>query len=276
MSRMTRFYTWAGWIALLYLCILFLYPLLQVVWTSVWVNEQFTWDHYQQIFTKSLYTQVLFKTLWIAVISTFVALLVGYPLALFIANRPSHKQGFWLLLIVSSMFMSLTVRLFGWLILLGEKGPIIQSISLLFGDGAAPQLLFSSFSIIVGIVHFVLPFVVLTIYTTLKKIDPALIEASAMLGGSRGRTFWRVTFPLSLPGVYAGGSIAFALSTSTFLVPLMLGGPKDQLLANLAYNSIVTVGNMGMGAALSFVLLILIVIVLMVVSFLERRGQHVS
>lgn len=274
MNRMSRIYTFAGWLAILYLLVLFLYPLLQVVWTSVWVDEQFTLDTYTAILSKSLYTQVLLETLRIAVISTLIGLIVGYTLALFIVHRPSRQQGFWLLLIVSSMFMSLTIRLFGWLIMLGEAGPLMRIVRLLFGESIENMMLFSSVSVIIGIVHFILPFVVLTIYTTLKKMEPALLEASTMLGASPMRTFWRVTFPLSLPGVYASASITFALASSTFLVPLMLGGPKNQLLANVAYNAIVNIGNMGMGAALSFLLLILIVLVLMIIGVLERRGHH--
>lgn len=274
MSQMSRWYTWAGWMAVLYLVILFLYPLLQVIWTSVWVDEQVTLDNYLQIFTKTLYLDVLWQTLWIAAISTLLALLIGYALALFITNQPSHRQGFWLILVVSSMFMSLTIRLFGWMILLGEEGPVVKFLQMMMGPEMTPSFLFSPIAVAVGIVHYVLPFVVLTLYTTLKKIEPSLWEASTMLGASSVRTFWKVTFPLSLPGVYAGGSIAFALSSSTFLVPLMLGGPKDHLLANLAYNSIVTIGDMGMGAAISFLLLIIIVLVLTSVGILERRNHH--
>lgn len=276
MTRMTRFYTIAGWIAIVYMLLLFAYPVLKVVVTSVWLNGSFSAENYIKIFSSDLYTRVLVKTLWISVVSTLIALFIGYTLAYFIATRPSNKQGVWLMLIISPMFMSLTIRLFGWMILLSKDGPLVGIISKLFGETSELSLLFTSFAVIIGIVHFVLPFVVLNVYTSIKRLEPSLLEASTMLGASRWRSFWTVTFPLSLPGVFAGGSLAFALSASTFLVPTMLGGPADNLLANMAYNSIITIGNMGMGAALSFVLLIIIVAVLLVMGRLERRGHIAS
>lgn len=273
MTKVKQMYTIAGWIAVVYMILFFLYPVFKVVVTSVWVNDSFTLGNYISIFSKELYTTVLIKTLWIAIVSTLISVFIGYTLAYFISNQPSQKQGVWLLLVVSTMFVSLTVRLFGWMILLGGKGPIVGIINYIFGEEKAVPLLFSSIAVIIGIVHFVIPFVVLNIYTTLKKLEPSLIEASTMLGVSRWRTFWKVIFPLSLPGVYAGGSVAFALSASTYLVPIMLGGPKDNLLSNMAYNSTVVIGNMGIGAALSFVLLIIIVAVLTVIGMIERRGH---
>jgi ABC-type spermidine/putrescine transport system permease subunit I len=273
---MQRFYTMLGWIAVLYMLLMFIYPVLKVVITSVWVNGQFTFDNYKTIFSTAIYTQVMVKTLWISIVSTFITLIIGYAFANFIAKRPVKKQGFWLMIVIASMFMSLTVRLFGWMIVLGEQGPIIQLFRLWFGEKQEFTLLFSSVAVIIGIVHFVLPFVVLNIYTTMKKIEPSLSEASIMLGASPLRTFWKVVFPLSLPGVYAGASLAFSLAASTFLVPTVLGGPKDSLMSNIAYNSTITVGNMGLGSAISFVLLISIVAVLMGMSALERRGHHVS
>lgn len=275
MGKMMRFYSILGWLAVAYMAALFLYPLLKVVYTSVWVNGTFTLDNYVKIFSTDLYSKVLLKTLWVSVLSTLIALVIGYTLAYFIATRPAHKQGFWLMLIISPMFMSLTIRLFGWMILLSKQGPLARVWEGVFGGGEI-SLLFSQTAVVIGIVHFVLPFVVLNIYTSLNRLDPSLLEASTMLGASPLRTFWQITFPLSLPGVFAGGSIAFALAASTFLVPIMVGGPGDTLLANMAYNSIVTIGNLGIGAALSFVLLVIIVAVLLVMSRLERRGHVAS
>jgi ABC-type spermidine/putrescine transport system permease subunit I len=267
MKRMRRFYTLIGAIAIFYLLLFFLWPVCRVVYTSFLSFDGFSWENYRNIFTQEMYLRVLGKTLWISFVSTGIALILGYGLAYFIYCRLLKQQGIWLLMVVSSMFMSLTIRLYGWLILLGKKGPLVTLLGL-------PSPLFSSAAVIIGIVHFVLPFVVLNLYTTLKKIDPALEEASLMLGASQGRTFWRILFPLSLPGLFAGGSIAFSLSASTFLVPIMLGGPKEALLSNLAYTSIIDIGNLGMGAALSFVLFVFVVLVLNVLSLFERRGHH--
>lgn len=273
MTRKTKWYTVAGYLAVIYMALLFLYPLIKVTWSSVSTNNGFSLDNYITIFTTPLYLKVLFKTLWVSLVSTLIALILGYSLAYFIATRESNKQGFWLMLIISPMFMSLTVRLFGWMIFLGQGGPLVALLTPLVSPETRLTILFSPIAIIIGIVHYVLPFVVLNIYSALKKLEPTLLEAATMLGASSFRAFWTVTFPLSLPGVIAGSSLAFALSASTFLVPLMLGGPSDNLLANMAYNSIINIGNLGMGAAISMVLLIIVVIVLAVMGRLERRGH---
>ncbi|HLR72350.1 MAG TPA: ABC transporter permease [Pseudogracilibacillus sp.] len=273
MHHIKKYYTIAGWIAILYMIIFFLYPLLVVTKSSFMQNEEWSLFNYIQIFSNSLYMNVLVKTIVISFISTLCTVVIGYILAYFIANRKPEKQGIWLMVIISPMFVSLTIRLYGWMIFLSEQGPL-NSILSVFTDKTI-SLLFTPTAVTIGIVHFVLPFMVLNIYNSIKTLDKSLEEASIILGASKTRTFWKVTFPLTLPGVYAGSSIAFALASSTFLVPIMLGGPSESLLSNMAYDSIVTIGNTGMGAALSILLLVIVVIVLGIVNMLERRGTHV-
>jgi len=273
MRGLKRFYTVAGWVAIVYTVILFLYPLVKVAISSVYQNEIFSMENYIKVFSEPMYTKVLVKTLWISFVSTIISLFIGYSLAYFISTRKPSHQGFWLILIISPMFVSLTIRLYGWMIFLSEDGPLSSIITWFASDSVS--LLFNGAAVVIGIVHYVLPFVVINIYTSLKKINPFVLEASTMLGASHARTFWKVIFPLSLPGVFAAGSIAFSLSASTFLVPIMLGGPKDNMLANMVYNMVMNVGNMGMGATLSVVLLIFVIIMLMILGILERRGQNV-
>ncbi|WP_274364765.1 ABC transporter permease [Paenibacillus thermotolerans] len=276
MPKMIRFYTVLGWIAVAYMAALFLYPLLKVFMSSLTAGDAFALTNYERVFSSAVYTKVLGRTMWISFVSTAIALVLGYALAYFIATRPKKSQGMWLMLIISPMFMSLTIRLYGWLIVLSNEGPVTGLLGALSPSGEAPQLLFSAFSVIVGIVHYVLPFIVLNVYTSLKKLNESLVEASTMLGASRLRTFRLVTLPLSMPGVFAGGSIAFALSANTFLVPIMLGGPANGMLSNVAYNSIITIGNFGLGSAISVVLLVIVVIVLLIAGMLERRGHHAA
>ncbi len=273
MNGMKKIYTAAGWLAVIYIAVLFCFPVCKVLLTSLQEGGSFTVQHYIKIFTGSVYLRVLFQTLWVSVIATLVSLCLGYSLAYFIAGRPVTSQGIWLMAIITPMFMSLTIRFFGWMIFLGKEGPFLQFLR---GIGVADKeftLLFTTAAVVIGIVHYALPFVVLNIYASLKKVEPALLEASTILGASRLTTFCQVTFPLSLPGVFSGGSIAFALAASTFLVPRMLGGPKDMMISNLAYDAIVKIGDMPVGAALSMVLLIIVVIVLVLMNKLERRSH---
>lgn len=273
MNGMKIFYTAAGWLAVVYIAVLFCFPVFQVLLTSLQEGGSFTVQPYIKIFTGSVYLRVLFQTFWISVIATLLSLCLGYSLAYFIVRQPVKSQGLWLMAVITPMFMSLTIRFFGWMIFLGKEGPLVQFLQ---GIGLADKeftLLFSTAAVIIGIVHYALPFVVLNIYASLKKVEPALLEAATILGASRLTTFCRVIFPLSLPGVFSGGSVAFALAASTFLVPRMLGGPKDMMISNLAYDAILKIGDMPLGAALSMVLLTLVVLVLVVMNRLERRSH---
>lgn len=273
MPRIQRYYTIMGWIAVAYMAVLFLYPLLRVLVESLTDDGAFSFQNYADFFAGKVYLEVLGRTLWISVVSTVIALVLGYSLAYFIATRSARSQGLWLMFVLAPMFMSLTVRLFGWMILLGGEGPINSFLTGLNPDWELP-LLFNTTAVILGIVHYILPFAALNIYTSLKKMDAAVLEASTMLGASSARTFWRVTFPLSLPGVFAGASVAFALSANTFLVPIMLGGPSNQMLSNMAYDSIVKIGNFGLGSAISILLLIVVVLALSMIGRLEKGGRH--
>lgn len=147
--------------------------------------------------------------MWVSIGSCLIALVLGFSLAYFINTRRSKHQGMWLIVIIVPMFMSLTVRLFGWMIVLSQGGLVIGFIGIFIERVGDLQLLFSTPAVMIGIVHYVVPFMVLSIYSSLKKIDPVLLEASTLLGSSLYRTLLRVVVPLAFPGVCAGLSIAF-------------------------------------------------------------------
>lgn len=273
MKDMQRFCTIAGWLAVFYVAVLFCYPIGKVFLTSFATGSEYSLANYTRIFTSSVYWRVFTQTVWVSVISTGITLVIGYSLAYFITNRSAKTQGIWLISVIMPMCMSLTIRFFGWMIFLGKEGPLALLFHKITGTSQEVSILFSMAAVILGIVHYALPFVTLNIYASLKRLDPALLEASQILGASRIQTFWKVIFPLSLPGVFSASSIAFSIAASTFLVPRMLGGPKDMLLANMAYDAIVKIGTPSMGAALSMVLLVMVVVVLLVLNRLERRSH---
>lgn len=273
MNNMHRFCTAAGWLAVLYVAVLFCYPLSKVLISSFADGDGYSLANYMRIFTSPVYGRIFTQTVWVSLVSTAITLVIGYSLAYFIANRPAKTQGVWLISVIMPMCMSLTIRFFGWMIFLGKEGPLALLIRTLTGTSQEMTILFSMAAVILGIVHYALPFVTLNIYASLKRLDPALLEAAQILGASRHQTFWRVIFPLSLPGVFSAGSIAFSIAASTFLVPRMLGGPKDMLLANMAYDAIVKIGAPSLGAALSMVLLAMVVVVLLILNRLERRSH---
>ncbi|RYM02835.1 ABC transporter permease [Sporolactobacillus sp. THM7-7] len=273
MIKNKKYYTIAGWLAALYFILLFLVPLLRMFTLSFFSEGKISFEYYTTIFTSPVYLRVLYRTLYVSFLVTGIGLVIGYAISYFISQKSEKQQKKWLILVLSPMFMSLTIRLFGWMMLLGQEGLINRVFSWLSPGKDGIPLLFSYTAVAIGIVHYCLPFIILNIYASLKRVDNALIEASLMLGESKVKTFWKVIFPLSLPGIFAAASISFALSASTFLVPLMLGGPNNLFVSNLAYNAIVNMGDYPQGAALSIVLLFIVVIVLSIISFFERRSR---
>jgi ABC-type spermidine/putrescine transport system permease subunit I len=271
MTRLKKIYSVIGLAAIIYFLILFFLPLAKTLITSVLSENKLDFTSYSTIFTNNTYSKVLIRTLYISVITTVITMILGYFLAYFIFTREAEKQKSWLILIISPMFMGLTIRLFGWMIILSNEGPVSKLVKMFSQNSIQLHLLFSYSAVVIGMVHYSLPFVVLSVYSSLKKLKRPVIEASKMLGASDSMTFWKVIFPLSLPGVFSGCSITFALSASTFLVPLMLGGPKNIFLSNVAYNSIINVGNYRLGAALSLTLLFIVAVILIIISMLERR-----
>lgn len=256
--------------AILYLGVFFLYPLAGLLARSLRSpSGEWTVANFLTLWESPLYRQVLARTMVDACLSTVLALALGYPLALFIAGR--RTRGPLLMLILTPMLINLTVRLFGWMIILSDQGPINRLLlSLGLRDQPLP-LLFTRTAVVLGIAAYTLPFVALTCYGAIRRVDPTLLDAAASLGAGTFYAFRTVMLPLTLPGIIGGASVAFALGASAFIVPLMLGGPKDALMANYAYSVITTLGDWGAGASIGTVLLVLVLIVTTTAGRLERR-----
>ncbi|KGR92299.1 hypothetical protein CD30_00260 [Ureibacillus massiliensis 4400831 = CIP 108448 = CCUG 49529] len=271
MKGVINFYRIVGLVALIFMAIFFLYPLCLIFFQSLYKGQNFTLDNYTALFENKMYLLTLWRTLYTAIISTIITLIIGYTLAYFIVKVKQPFQGYLLIITILPMFISLIIRLYGWIILLNSDGFISNIYEKVFNQ---ETILFSSVSVIIGIVHYILPFVVLNMYTTLKKVEPSLIDASITLGETPFNTFWKIIFPLSLPGVFASASVSFTLAASTFLVPILLGGPSNGMLANLVYTLVVNLGNIGMGASVSILLLIIVLFVLIILGALERKYDN--
>jgi spermidine/putrescine transport system permease protein len=160
-----------------------------------------------------------------------------------------------LIFIVIPFWTSILVRMYAWMVILGRQG-IINSILLKLGLISAPlDLLYNTFSVTIGMVHFLLPFMVLNVFVSLDGIDTTLEDAANSLGATRWQAFLQVTLPLSLPGLAAGGLLCFVLGAGTYITPLVLGGPTDAMFANLVFEAIITQLNWPLGSALSLMLL---------------------
>src|SRR5689334_18049030 len=243
--------------------VFFAAPLLLMVLISVSrqsfgeMQWAFTLHHYARFFSDAYYVGVLWDTLVLGAIVTVVSLLLGYPVAYHLARTRSRLKPLLLVAILSPLLVGIVIRCYGWMILLADRG-LINATLVERGWIARPlPLMYNRFGVAVALVHVFLPFMVLSLTGVLKRIDPHVLEAAMTLGASPGRTFLEVTLPLSLPGILAGSLLVFSLAISSFVVPVLLGGFKVQVLPMIVYEQVLSVFDWPFGAANAFVLLII-------------------
>jgi ABC-type spermidine/putrescine transport system permease subunit I len=246
--------------ALLALFMLFVYPLSSVLVRSLF-SPDFTLEHYLYFFKTPLYTRVLWITFQISILSTLSALVVGYPIAYVLRRARPGVRNFFLLAITLSFMISLLVRNYSWIIVLQRSG-VVNTVLTYFGLIDTPfKLLHNKFGVMVGMTHIFVPYIVFPIYSVMMGIDLNLEKAAQNLGATRWQTFWRVSFPLSLPGIGAGALLVFIMALGFFITPALLGGRKEQMLSNLIQIQIVDLLNWPFASAMSVILLIATLIV---------------
>lgn len=213
-------------------------------------------DSYFRFFTESVYAQIFVKSVWYALLTTFFCLLLAYPLATLIARSPKKYRDLLLLLVILPFWSNFLIRVYAWMIILGPNAAMARAVNgVLAWVGHEPvPLLFSSFAVLVCLVYVHLPFMVLPLYANLEKHDQALLDAAQDLGASRWQRFWRITFPLSLPGVYAGAALVFIPALGIFAIPDILGGPEDSLIGNVIKQQFLETRDWPFGSMLSIVL----------------------
>lgn len=234
----------------------------------------FTLENYQRFFARGFYSQLTLKSLLMGLYTTIGCLLLGYPLAYALAKSVHGRwQSALFLLVIVPFWSNSLIRLYAWIIVLGKGGIINYGLGLL-GWQSEASILFTYPAIIVGLVHAYLPYMVLTIYVALDRIDDRLIEAATSLGARPWRTFLRIVLPLSLPGVIAGVILVFIPAIGSFVEPRLLGGPAGTVLGTVIEDQFVQVFNWPLGAALSFILLLIVVVIMLASArFLTQRAQ---
>jgi spermidine/putrescine transport system permease protein len=213
-------------------------------------------DSYVRFLTESVYAQIFIKSIWYALLTTLFCLLLAYPLASVIARSPKKYRDLLLLLVILPFWSNFLIRVYAWMIILGPNAAmarIVNGALAWFGHDPVP-LLFSSFAVLVCLVYVHLPFMVLPLYANLEKHDRALLDAAQDLGASAWQRFWRITFPLSLPGVYAGAALVFIPALGIFAIPDILGGPEDSLIGNVIKQQFLETRDWPFGSVLSIVL----------------------
>ncbi len=250
----------------LWMLIFIAVPLLVVIWFSFLSNPDFkagvytfTLENYQQ-FMDPVYLELLYRSFLYAVIATLICFIIAYPLGNLIVSLPSHRQNLMIVLMIIPMWVNFLLRTYAWMVLLSGSGLISQFLGLL-GFRDVP-LLYTQSAVILGMVYNFFPYMLLPIYTSLKKIDPDLLRAATDLGANHFQMFVKIKVPLSLPGIVSGCMMVFMPAVSTFVISNLLGGGKYMLVGNLIEQQFLTLNNWNFGSAISMVLMTIIFLVL--------------
>jgi len=236
------------------------------------IVHSWTLDNYREFLRVNVYLQTLFRSMWIAARVTTFSLVLGYPLAYYLSFHAGARKDLFYQLVIIPLWVSYLVRAYAWKTILGSDGvlnTLLQYVHLT--KHPLEFLLYSPFAVVLTLTHIYTPFAFLPIYASLEHIPRNLVEASHDLGASPLQTFWRVIFPLSIPGVLAGATFAFVLSLGDFLAPLLLGGPSGIMISNIVVSQFGTAYNWPLGAAISLCMLLLVLALLFLSENLEKK-----
>jgi ABC-type spermidine/putrescine transport system permease subunit I len=234
----------------------------------------FKLDGYIKFLTDPFYIKIILYTLKNAVLVTIIALVAGYPVAYYVARASGIKKMICLLLIIVPLWTNLIVRIYGWFIILGSKGFI--NTMLLKADLIDKPLpmLFNSFSVVVGLLDVVFPWVLLILISVLEGIDWSMIEAARDLGASRFKSFYEVTFKLSIPGMAVAGLFAFVWAMGEYAVPSLLGSSFQRTISIEVVDQILSVLNWPFGASIAFILFAISVLVLIISNRISQKSAR--
>lgn len=262
------------WVTLFLLvpyALLFIYSFWTVSPAGVIVHS---WNlgNYRELLRNPMYGVVLLRSFAIATAVTTFALLLGYPLAYFLSFRATARKNLLYQLVIIPLWVSYLVRGYAWKTILGSDGVLNSFLQYLhIVKQPVEFLLYSPFAVVLMLTHIYTPFTFLPIYAALEHVPRSLVEASEDLGASPAKTFWRVIFPLSLPGVLAGATFAFVLTAGDFLAPLLVGGPSGIMISNIVESLFGAAYDWPLGAAISLGMLLLVVGLLFLVERVEKR-----
>ncbi|MBI5430876.1 MAG: ABC transporter permease [Nitrosomonadales bacterium] len=235
-----------------------------------------TLETYRFFFSDFIYTEIFIKSFIVALTTTLICLVMAYPLALLIARSPKKSRDLMVLLVILPFASNFLIRVYAWMIILGPQAALSLAFNGLLGMfGVEPvRLLFSPFAVLVAMVYVHLPFMVLPLYTNLERHDPTLLDAAQDLGANAWQRFWRVTFPLSLPGIFAGSVLVFIPVMGMFAIPDILGGTGDMLVGNLIKEQFLGTRDWPFGSTLSIMLTLAVLLCVWIAARLGGRRRY--
>ena len=265
---------------LLFACLLLL-PLaltavlsFQVFDHATGVKNTFTLAHYIAVFTDDYYHAIFWRTFWMSALVTLICVLVGAPEAYVLSRMGKPWRSILLLVVLAPLLVSVVVRAFGWSMLLGPEGVVNQLVR--WAGLPTMKILYTEAAVIIALVHVMLPFMVIPVWTSLQKLDPGVEDAALSLRASHFTTLRRIIFPQVLPGVLSGSLIVFGLSASAFAIPGLLGGRRLKMVATVVYDEYLHELNWPLGAAIAFTLLLANLVVMLSYNRLLERSYKKS
>ena len=264
-------YPYVAWIT-----ILIILPMLLIIAYAFTVEGtaffqgQFTLDNFARFFSDAVFLQVLIRSMRTAIITTIVCLLLGYPAA-YAISRSGMSSTKLILVITLPTWINMLVRTYAWVGILQDNGLLNHLLSLLHMGPF--QFMYTDFAVVLGMVYNFLPFMILEIHTSLSKMDPSYLEAASDLGADHVKAFFKVTLPLSIPGIISGITLVFLPAVSSFFIPKLLGGGQYVLIGNVIESQFLTSGNWSFGSALSLTMVIIIMISMYFTRKLDKNRE---
>ncbi len=236
--------------------------------------SQFDFENYTFIASDSLYTDAYFSSLRIAGIATLLTLLIAYPIAYGMARAPREWQPTLLMLIILPFWTSFLIRVYAWIGILKQEG-LLNLFLMHIGLISDPlTIMNTNYAVYIGIIYSYLPFMVLPLYASLEKIDQRLLEAAEDLGCPPWKSFWQVTFPLSLPGVVAGCFLVFIPAVGEFVIPDLLGGSDTLMIGKVLWNEFFNNRDWPVSSAVAVVLLLVLIVPIVIFQWAQQRQRE--
>ncbi|MGL4414579.1 ABC transporter permease subunit [Roseinatronobacter monicus] len=231
-------------------------------------------ENYRFLMTDALYRNAYLSSIRVAFVSTIFALLIGYPIAYYIARAPEPKRSILLLMVILPFWTSFLLRVYAWMGFLRSNGVINNTLISLGIIDSPIQMMQTDFAVYIGIVYTYLPFMILPLYANLTKLDGALLEAASDLGASPTVTFFTVTLPLSLPGIVAGSMLVFIPAIGEYVIPALLGGPNTLMIGRVLWDEFFSSRDWPVASAVAIVMLVLVVAPIMWLQSVQNRREE--
>ena len=263
------------WLVLPFLVVvmgMFLGPIVNILWLSVTVPEPGL-GNYAAVFETQALARMLWTTLRICAVTTVLSVVLGYSIAYAMMHVAGPSRNWMISLVLVTFWVSVLVRTFSWLMLLGRNGPVNNTLIALGVVGGPVEFMRNELGVLIGMVHYMIPYAVLPILASMQNIDHRIISASRNLGASGAQTFWRIYLPLTKPGIVAGGLLVFILSLGFFVTPAILGGGRVLMVAEYISVQVLVTLRWGTAAMLATLLLLGVLALLFVLWRFMRLSQ---